>query len=312
MDNKLIAWSFSGAAARAIALFRQAEVSMELGEKPNIIIGQSSGAIVAPILAVAYQDYSILEVAIEMAETLDTSDMFPYKGNLPMNKKGKPSVMGVLRGFTHNHLGWQDIRPMYKKIFSQEHFDMFKESDIKCIGFGVKGKDWSPTMFILNDAESIDDLIDMIESTARISPFVQPMVYKGETYVDGGYISFSPAMWLFGQYQLKQLVCFYSKQTTYGIPDNPLWDKSILSITNQAMNGMSHWLGVKDSIIEELYCKLNNIDYLRIEAPDGYTDEVYETDDIQLIALGLATKEVTEDSWNNFKLIKSNNEDVIS
>jgi hypothetical protein len=41
-----------------------------------------------------------------------------------------------------------------------------------------------------------------------------------------------------------------------------------------------------------LHCKLNNIDYLRIECPNGYTDEIYESDNKQLIALGNASKKV--------------------
>jgi predicted acylesterase/phospholipase RssA len=303
--TKKIAWSFSGAAARAIALFRMAESSIEFGEKPDVVIGSSSGALIAPIIAVSYKCPELLHSAIKMAETLDSTDMFPYKGNMPMYKNGKPSIGGILRGFTHNHLGWQDIRPMYKKIFKEEHFQVFKKSDIKCIAFGVKGVNWSPIEYVLNDAKSLDDMIDMIECSSRITPFVQPMSYDGFGHVDGGYISFNPSMWLFDKFDLKEVITFYSNQIHGRIPDNPKWDKSILSVTNQAMHGMSHWLGVKDAIIEKIECKLRNINYLRIEAPDGYTDEVYETDDNQLIALGLASKKVAEDAWKNYLKTKN-------
>jgi len=301
MSNKIIAWGFSGAAARAIALFRMGEVYIERGEKPNIIIGTSSGALAAPIIAVAYQHPEIMAKAIHFAETLDTKDMFPYKGNVPFNKKGNPSLMGVLRAVTHNHLGWQDIKPLYKKLFTQEYFESFKKSDIKCIAFGVKGEDWTPVQYVLNDAVSLDDMIDVIECSSRIVPFVQPMTYKGATYADGGFISFNPSMWLFDNYDLKQLVSFNSHELHLGINKNPKWDKNILSVTYQAMDGMSSMLAYKDSIIEELYCKLHCVDYIRIDAPDGYTDEVYETDDNQLIALGLASMEVAQNAWNKTK-----------
>jgi hypothetical protein len=289
--EKLIAWSFSGAAARAIALFRMAEVAIERSEKPNVIIGTSSGALAAPIIAVAYQCPELLDAAIKFAETLDAMDMFPYKGNKPFIKNGSPSVGGVLRAMTHNHLGWQDIKPLYKKVFTEEHFQLLKKSDIKCISFGVQGKTWEPVHYILNDAKSLDDMIDMIECSSRIVPFVQPMVYNGEGHVDGGYIAFNPGWTLFGKYELKQLISFYSHELHGKIGAKDKWSKGVISITEQAMNGMAYWHGVKDAMLEEMLCKINAVDYLRIEAPNGYTDEVYETDDDQLIALGLASKE---------------------
>lgn len=298
-SEKIIAWGISGAAARAIALFRMVEVSIELGQKPNVIIGQSSGALVAPVVAVAYQCPALMTAAIKFAEMLDTRDMFPYKGNVPLTRKGNPSFGGILRGLTHNHLGWQDIKPMYKKVFKEEHFQMLKKSDIKCISFGVKGKTWTPEMYVLNDAETLDEMIDMLECSSRIVPFTQPMRYKGDTHVDGGFVSFNPAMWLFDKYNIKQLITFYSNNVHQGVGENLKWDKSILSITFQAMNGMASWLAYKDAKIEELYCKVYNIEYLRLEAPDGYTDEIYETDDVQLIALGLASKEYAKISWEN-------------
>lgn len=304
-NGEVIIWGISGAAARAIALFQMVNTSIELGEKPNVIIGQSSGSLVAPIAAVAYQCPQLMKDAIKFAESLDTRDMFPYKGNVPLTKRGNPTPMGILRAITHNHLGFQDIKPMYKKVFKEEHFQLLKQSPIKCISFGVKGKNWTPVMYCLNDAESLDDMIDMIECSARIVPFTQPMNYKGDTHVDGGFISFNPAMWLFDKYNIKQLVTFYANPVKSGITENKKWDKSILSITFQAMNAMPSWLAYKDAIIEELYCKLHNIPYLRIEAPDGYTDEIYETDDHQLIALGLASKEKAENLWTNFKSILS-------
>jgi hypothetical protein len=299
-SESIVAWGLSGAAARAIALFRMVEVAIERSEKPNVIIGTSSGALAAPIIAVAYQCPELLDAAIKFAETLDAMDMFPYKGNKPFIKNGSPSVGGILRAMTHNHLGWQDIKPMYKKVFTEEHFKLFKESDIKCIAFGVKGKNWSPVLYTLNDAETLDEMIDMIECSSRIPPFVQPMIYKGEGHVDGGLISFNPARWLFKDYDIKQLLTFYSHEIHLtGIGDNDNWDKTVLTVVTQAMNGMSYWLGVADAQIEEYHCKLNNIDYIRFEAPNGYTDEVYETDDHQLIALGLAAKVKAESIWDN-------------
>lgn len=303
MVTKLIGWAESGASARAIALFKMSKASMELGEKPNIIIGTSSGAIVAPIIAVSYVCPELMDTAIEFAETLDLRDMFPYKGNKPFKKNGKVADGAILRAISHNHLGWQDIKPMYKKIFTEKHFQLLKESPIKCIAFGVTGDDWMPVEYCLNGASTLDEMIDMIECSSRIVPFVQPMDYKGRRHVDGGYISFNPGKWLIKKYDLKQLVLLNSHEVKLGIPRKENWDKDIISVTSQAMEGMSNQLAVNDMEITELLCQKNNIQLIRIDAPDGYTDEVYETDDDQLIALGNASYEKACKIWNEIELL---------
>ena len=293
------AWALSGAAARAISLFRQAQVAMERGEEPEVIIGNSSGALAAPILAVAFERPEILPKAIEFAETLDTADMFPYKGNKPFGKKGKPTVGAIFRALGHNHLGWQDIKPLYKRVFTEEYFQVFKRLHIKCYAFGVVGEDWSPVTYCLNDAETLDEMIDMIECSSRIVPFVQPMEYKGKGHVDGGYIAFNPGWTLFSKYRMNTLVCMYSREIKPSMGVNPEWDKNVISITTQAMNGMAYWHGNKDKLLNELYCYKYKTNYIGLEAPDGYTDEIYETDDAQLIALGDATYKKAEETWNN-------------
>jgi predicted acylesterase/phospholipase RssA len=164
---------------------------MEKGNKPDLIIGTSSGSLLAPIVAVSYQDKELMDQAIKFAQTLKPTDMFPYKDNKPFNKKGKPTVNAIFRVlFGHNHLGWQDIRPLYKKVFKEKHFKLLKKSSIKCIAFGVKGENGTPEKYVLNDACSLDEMIDMIEMSSRIVPFVQPM----DGRIDGGFISFNPAM----------------------------------------------------------------------------------------------------------------------
>ena len=302
-----IVWAFSGGAARFIALARAAEVCMSQGTKPDIIIGTSSGSLLAPIIAVSYSKPELMAEAIEFGETLDVQDMFPYKGNKPFNKKGKITWGAIGRIITgYSHFGIQDIKPMYKKVFTEQHFLLLQGSDIKCYAFGVNGQDGTTKIVCLNDAKSLDDMIDMIELSSRIVPFVQPAEFDNQKYVDGGFISFNPAMWLFNQVNIKELITIYSKPVTKSIAANSKWDDNVLSVTTQMLHTTTHWLGVKDSIIEELFCKLHNIPYLRIECPDGIIDEIYETDDDQLIALGLAAKEIAEELWFNYKLTKIN------
>lgn len=301
MKKENIVWSFSGAAARAIALFRLAEVSKERGEKPDVIIGTSSGALAAPILAVAFDDPKLLDEAIEFAETLDTRDMFPVRGNKPFNAKGKPTVGSIFRAMSHNHLGWQDIKPMYKKVFKQEHFELLKKSKIRCYSYGVIGKTWTPVRYCLNDAESIDDMINMIECSSRIVPFVQPMVYKGEGHVDGGYICFNPGWTLFEDHNITTLVSMYSHEPRLGVKPVEKWDKGVLSIAHQCMMGMNHSLGYKDARLEKLEAQVAGTRLLQLFAPDGHTDEIYETDDDQLRSLGVASYRIAHEKWDDFE-----------
>jgi len=296
----MIVWGLSGGAARAIGLFEAAKVCMERGEKPDIIIGTSSGSLLAPIIAVAYEIPELMDIAIKFAQTLDPLDMFPYKRNRPFNKKGKPTVNAIFRIIGgHNHLGWQDIKPLYKKVFTETYFKILQKSPIICQSFGVVGEDGSPEILTLNDADNLDEMINMIEKSSRIVPFVQSI----EGRIDGGFISFNPSMWVLKDNKVGTLVSIYSHELKQNIDFNKDWNKNILTTTTQSLLITTHWLGVKDALIEELYCKLNNIDYLRIECPNGYTDEIYESDDDQLIAFGKASRLNAQKKWNNTEVV---------
>lgn len=307
MKQPKIVWAFSGGAAKWIALARTAQVSKEKGLRPDIIIGTSSGSLLAPIIAVAYDMPELMDQAIKFGETLDVPDMFP-KNHHPFNKKGKPTFNAVTRILTgYSHFGIQDIRPLYLKVFKQEHFELLKKSEIKCFAFGVQGSNGTPKLVCLNDAKDLNELIYMLEVSSRIVPFVQAAEYEGKLYVDGGFISFCPAMWLFDTFNIKELLTVYSTPVPKSIGENPKWNDNVLSVTEQMLKITAHYLGVKDAIIEELHCKLNNIPYMRIECPNGFIDELYETDDDQLIALGMASKENAEKAWETTSLTKQNN-----
>lgn len=296
-----VVWGISGAAARAIGIFQAAKVAMEKGLKPTYIIGQSSGAILTPIIAASYKYPKLIDKAIEMAETLDITDMFPHRGNFPFNKKGKLSSNAKLRILTgHNHFAWQDIGPMFKHIFKEKHLQALKESGIVCYSFCVKGSDGSTKIHMMNRAESVDELLQMIKESDKIVPFVQ----NENGYIDGGFACYNPG-WTVLQdvtrtFKVKQYVSIYAREITPDLGfDNKQWDKSIFTTTSQAMLITTHWLGNKDAIIEQLLCEQNEIDYVRIECPNGYTDEVYETDDKQLKALGLASKAAALQAFDN-------------
>jgi predicted acylesterase/phospholipase RssA len=291
-------WSFSGGAARWIGLARAAQVSMMKGNKPDIIIGTSAGSLLAPIVAVSYDKPELMSEAIKFGETLDVTDMFPSVQHKPFTKKGKPTFNAYMRIITgYNHFGIQDIKPLYKKVFKQEHFELLKLSSIKCFAFGVEGRNGSPFNICLNDATSLDDMINMLELSSRISPFVQPSNYGGKLYVDGGFISFNPANQLFNDYKIKELVSVYSTPTFYFIPDNPNWDQNLFTVITQLLKITTHWLGVKDRQLEEYYTQLNNVKYVRIECPAGIIDETYETDDDQLIMFGNKSYEEAIKQW---------------
>ncbi len=292
----MVAWGISGGAARAIALFEAAKVCIEQDEKPDLIIGTSSGALLSPIIAVAYEFPPFIDAAIEFARSLSPSDMFPYEGNFPLKKNGKPSTNAIFRVLTgYNHLAWQDIAPLYKRLFKQRHFEALQNSSIKCFSFCVDGTDGSPKIYCLNDAESLEDMIVKIKKSSRIVPIVQ----NEEGFIDGGFISFNPAMWLFDRFEITKLVTIYSKQMKDHIKKNPKFDKNFITTDFQVHSITAHWLGWKDAKIEELYCQLHGIEYLRIECPDGFTDELYEDDDHQLIALGEASRKKALEAYKN-------------
>lgn len=294
-------WSFSGGAVKWISLAEGAKVSIERKGYPDVIIGVSAGALLAPIIAVSKYLPDVLDKAIEIGSTLKTKDMFPYKNNHPFRNNGKITPNATFRVITgHNHLAWQDIAPLYKRVFTQEVFEVFKKSDIKCYAFGVKGKNYSPKVVCLNNASCVDELIRMIELSSRIVPFVQPAIYKGEGYIDGGFIAMNAA-WVLAPYlNMKELITYYTNEPSTSIGDNKNWDKNVLQITANSMNGSVYWHSVKDRIIEHLYCKAHDIKYLRIDYPCTAIDEVYDTDEHQLREVGQESIKITHKAWNSY------------
>jgi len=288
--HKKKVWSISGGAAKAVGLFEIAKVCTEYKDRPDIIIGTSSGALVAPIIAASYTYPELLDEAIKFAQSLNVLDMFPYKGNKPFKKNGKISIGSIFRVIGgHNHLGWQDIKPLYKKVFKQKHFDALKNSDINCISFSVLGKNGTPCFNLLNESKSIDDLIDLIERSSRMTPIVQ----HKDGHIDGGFISFSPGMWVLKDdlQNVSEYLSIYSHPIKVGgIIENKTWDSNIINVITQVLNISTYYLGYKDALIEEILCKVENIPYIRIECPNGFIDEIYETDDNQLKEFGIASR----------------------
>ena len=298
ISDKVIVWSLSGGSVKFVALVRGAKVSIAYGRKPHVIVGVSAGALLAPIIALAYQDPCILEEAIELAETLDMTDMFPIKGNKPFTEKGNIAPGAYLRVVTGwNHLGWQDIAPLYKKVMTEERFKLFKKTDINCWAFGVKGRNMSPKPVLLNNASSVDELIQMIELSSRMTPLVQPAPYKGDTYVDGGFISHSAFWWIKDKYNVEELITFYTSEYSEEISDNSNWDKSLFTVVMQLLLGTTHWLSMHGRDLEELYCHKHNIKHMRMEFPGHIIDEIYDTDDEQLKALGDISEEIAVEAW---------------
>lgn len=300
-QEKVKVWSFSGGAVKWISLAEGAKVAINKIGFPEFVIGVSAGALLAPIIAVSKHLPCVLDKAIEIGSTLETEDMFPYKNNQPFNKKGKPTTNAIFRVLTgHNHLGWQDIGPLYKQVFTDEVFQVFKKSQIKCYAFGVKGKNFSPKVVCLNNAKDIDELIQMIELSSRITPFVQPAIYKNESYSDGGFIAMNAA-WILAPYlNISELITFYTNLPLTKLSENKNHDKNFFQVTGNNLNGAVYWHSVKDRIIEQLYCLAHNIKYIRIDYPCSAIDEVYDTDEDQLRKVGKESREITRKRLENY------------
>ncbi len=290
--------SVTGGGPKAGGLKAAGKVFKEMRDKPDIMIGQSSGALTIPILAASYEYPEVLDKALEMAGTLEMRDIFPFAGNRPFTEEGDVPLNAYFRAATgHNHLGWQDIRPLYKKLFKKKHLKALQRSSIECIAFGVIGKNGMPEMKVMNRAKTVDELIDMIEETARIVPFVQ----HANGRIDGGFVAFSPGVWLLMQNpeQISEYTAIYADPVKTGVGTNENWDKNIITVTGQIMGITTNYIAYYGAVIEELLCKQHNINYTRVECPDGYLKLMYDTDDKRLQAFAQASREAAIERLTN-------------
>lgn len=182
--------SLSGGAAAFSGIAGAGIKFMQLGYKPDLILGISSGAIASIPLALG-----LYKEAQEKGDNL-TPDKFFVEGKHPITKKGNvhPSAIFRLIGGAIS-LGEQDVKPLLREVITEDLWHEYKAQKYgryaDCIVGAVRAFDGKFVMWNLRECNTREQAFEKIEASSRITPIVQPqrVTENEETYdfIDGGF-----------------------------------------------------------------------------------------------------------------------------
>ena len=294
------ALNYSGGAVMFAGMITSAQVIIESGFIPDVMSGVSSGAMLLPIIVAALEETELWAQAIEVANNVQPKDYFPGWDDLPVGPKGNLSIHGVLRAATgHPNLGEQDIRGLYKSVFKEHHFEIFKRSSIECYVYGVDYDSGNMMEYKLNDAKDVDDLIDMLQASNRIPIFTQCKNYRGIRHYDGGMRSHNPGKYILRKYpELDECISVFAREDRDHVGTDTNWDKDLITVITRTIGITTTQISVNDEEIQSLLCELNNIKYIPIHLPADMLDEMYDNDSEEVTAFSKASAELAQSILN--------------
>jgi predicted acylesterase/phospholipase RssA len=308
--TKKYAWTCSGGAVMFAGMIASARVTVESGYIPDVMAGVSSGAMVLPLIAVAIEIPELWDITQKVANEVQPKDYFPGWDDMPVGPKGNLTIHAIGRIATgHPNLGEQDIRDLYKSVFTEEYFEVFKHSEIDCYAYGVDYDLGKLVEYHLNSATSLDDLIDMLQASNRIPIFTQAKDYNGVRHFDGGMKTHNPGQFIMKKHpELEQHISVFARTGFTDIEkfftdemgfDNK-WDNNLIAVVDRTIRVTTHQISLNDQELQMLYAEKYNIKYKPIFLPATMLDEMYDNDTEEVTAFAEESTKITIKEMKNF------------
>lgn len=242
--------SISGGSTKIAGLFGVAKAINEKNYNPDIYVGISAGSVLAlPIMLGKWKETE------KMILNLSLDDFFINK---PVNEKGKLTLNAIGRVITGKiSLGTQDVGKAIRKIVSEKEFESLKKTDKKIFVGTVNFHTGKREYFNVLEYNFVEALA-LINASASIPLFVEPVKFKGQLYFDGGVRDHSGANIILNQFsELKEVVSIYSRSSIAGLKE---WSPSdLFSVLERTVDIMSNEISQNDEQLERVYCENNNI-----------------------------------------------------
>lgn len=274
-NGKLIIESLSGGAAKFSGIAGAGIKAIELGYKPNVILGISSGAIASIPLA--------LGLFCQMrykGDNLSPNDFF-VKNRHPIGKKGKVSLGAIFRVLGGaNTLGEQDVSKLLKEVITESLWDEYKHGDYAdCIVGYVRAYDAKFIMSSLKLCPTREQAIYEIMKSSKITPIVKAHYQDGVGYIDGGFRSHNMAGKFLDRYKnvpVESLVSVFARSKDFD-SINRKWDKNIIETTFRGYEIMNIEISKKDEYMEKVEMERRGISDKHVQIFMPSIDGKYST-----------------------------------
>jgi hypothetical protein len=259
-----------------------ATATIEKGFHPNAIAGVSAGAYVAAVKGMIGANGMLREI-----KNLDVTKAFK---KIPLKKNGKLKPytwLRVLLGF--NYVSVMDGRPMLRNIITPEIYYRYKNSDHTPTIFtlAVNATTGERAFFNLKyDPIDYEEMLKMVEASARIPFMTEAVEIRGQYYWDGGNRDHIPSMKLLDYYKGKielhketfgnKLLSIYSRPKDH-VSINTSWDKNAFTTLLRSIEIFSIETSKSDERIEKELCDKYGIKRDSIYLPK-YLNNYYHSD----------------------------------
>lgn len=206
--------SNSGASTNLEAIAGASIGVLERGFKPDLIDGNSSGALIAPLLSMGRLEdlkYFALNYGPESAFSIS-----------PINSKGSPTLRGLFRVLKgKGSLG--EMKCLYRTLmeaFTPQDWKLWRSSSnmpdivVATVGYN-SGKLFKTNLKAIDDYEKV---IKYIIASASIPLMVEGVEIDGEIHYDGGWRTHTLAphtQQTYKQYGIKRHISIYSRPKNY-------------------------------------------------------------------------------------------------
>lgn len=218
----MLAHLYSGGAFFIKGLAQAVYTSCRVHGIPKIVAGNSSGALVAAVLAVKGVSFMY-----DSAMTVDLQKAHKHKA---FNSEGKLSLWSILRfvfGFSPVN---QNIKPILKKLISYADFLAYLDSDdkTKCFILTADIDDVIPTLWDISKLD-YETFLNVLEASCRMQGMCEPVLlpdHNGElcAHWDGGQFDHIPTG-IFTRVKPSEVVAFYTRDENYNLPSKQMIKK---------------------------------------------------------------------------------------
>lgn len=264
--------SFSGAATKIAAhVAHGTRLLKDIGYKPDILAGVSSGALV--LLPLALGKFDLLK---DLALNLKLSDIF---GNSPVDSDGKFTFRAILRALNSGAFGnMAGLEKTIKRVISEEEFTAYrfdKSLPICLVGY----TNFNTNRFTLVNLKEVDYdmMIKVLLASCSIPIYVPPVEINGYQCMDGGVMYHNPASVVLYDYPVTECVSVYSRPKDADTIDLHFTGTSLGRAVSKTFEILQDASSRKDEAYEVDYCKRRGIRLTQLFSPSKLKG-VYDVD----------------------------------